>query len=95
MTLTREQIIAFGYDYARQLPNGTWIALTQSLFTLDLCEGLDETGWRQKWMYEDRAAALTDFATWNGEGDPPGLWTKHKPSDRWHPSRAGEQSSAG
>lgn len=87
--LSKEFFQKNGYLDARQLLSGEWLLLGQSLFTWDLHRGADATGWKEKWMYEHKMEALKYFVSWDGEGvDPPGLWTKHKPSDRWHPSRA-------
>lgn len=84
---SQADVIALGYSRARQLPDGTWLALERSLYTLDLYIITDKYSWREKWMYEDPAAAIEDFERYSGTGDPEGLWVKHKPSDRWHPSR--------
>lgn len=90
MALTREAIIQLGYIDARQLPSGEWIALGSSIYTLDLYIGIDETGWRCKWMYP--AAYGRDageaFKHWNGTGHPPGSWVKRKDKhgDAWHPN---------
>lgn len=86
-SLTREELIDCGYLDARQLASGVWIAIGDSIYTRDLYLGMDKTGWRQKWMYEDSRAADQDFAAWDGEGDPPGPWVKSKPDDRWNPKR--------
>jgi hypothetical protein len=55
------------------------------LFTYDLCVGLDETGYRTRFMYPDLGTALVALLAWDGLGDPPGPWIKQKPGDRENP----------
>jgi len=43
-----------------------------------VCVGLDETGYRTRFCYEDKRTALFALLTWDGRGDPPGPWIKEK-----------------
>jgi hypothetical protein len=49
------------------------------------CRAGDRTGVEDGWEYETREAAVADFLTWNGEGDPPGPWIRHPASGRRRP----------
>jgi hypothetical protein len=75
---TEELLLSEGYTNVRQLKDGRWIGLMQMNFTTGLFTGLDETGYSSRYCYEKWAEALTDFAVWEGQGDPPGPWIKHK-----------------
>lgn len=71
-------LITQGYMMPRQLPDGTWIALHQLMYTVGLCYGLDEYGWKKRWCYEDRVQALHALLVWDGKGDPPGPWVARR-----------------
>lgn len=64
----------------RDLDDGRVLVLYPMLFgNLRLCVGPQNEGWYDKgWCYQEpqRRDALTDFATWDGVGDPPGDWHK-------------------
>jgi hypothetical protein len=76
-------IIANGYPFVRQLPDGRWIGVSLFIYTVGLCVELDAFSYRYRYCYaylKDAHAALT---TWDGTGDPPGPWIKLK----GHPTR--------
>jgi hypothetical protein len=76
--LTKEQIEGFGYSFPRLLPTGEWAALCKYFYTVGLLVGLDETGWRTRFCYENFGDALIALAQWDGKGDPCGPWIKNK-----------------
>lgn len=82
----KETILNLGYSYARQLPDGTWLAVQRMLFTAGLFVDLSETGYRTRFCYEREIDALAALMTWDGRGDPPGPWIKEKPSNRLNPA---------
>ena len=64
---------AQGYSWPEKLASGEWAGIRQFMFTWGLCVGLDKTGYRTRFCYEDITDALFALATWDGHGDPPGL----------------------
>lgn len=78
----------WGYAHARQLPSGLWLAVRPQFVTTALCLDIDERvgTYRTRFCYENRFAAVLDFALWDGVGDPPGNWIKQKPEDRMNPN---------
>jgi hypothetical protein len=82
--MTEDEARELGYLMARQLPDGTWIALQRMAYTIALMVGLDPVGYESRYCYEHLGDAFLDYATWDGSGDPPGPWVKHK---GWHGDR--------
>lgn len=80
--MTDEWLKSNRYFFARQIPSGpyqgSWMALTQMLFSVRLVAGMDETGWSCCYDYKNFGDALIDIVTWNGEGDPEGDWLKYR-----------------
>jgi hypothetical protein len=78
----------WGYVHARRLPSGLWLAVKPQLLTTALCLDIDEQhgAYRTRFCYENRFAAVLDFAVWDGDDDPPGNWIKQKPEDRMNPN---------
>jgi len=76
--VTAEFLQSMGYAMPRLLPTGEWAGLRKYIYTVGLCVGLDETGLRTRFCYEDAGQALIALLTWDGEGDPPGHWLKEK-----------------
>lgn len=75
-----------GYDYARLMEDGTWLAIQRMIFYWALTVVEDSTTWRTYYSYNNLADALVAMTTWDGKGDPPGPWMKQKPEDRWNPA---------
>jgi hypothetical protein len=51
------------------------------VFTVGLCYNMQEDMshmYDGRYCYPSHADALEALRTWNGEGDPPGEWIKHK-----------------
>lgn len=74
------------YIAPRQLPNGQWAAIGSLIFTSGLFVGLTKYGYDRRYCYEHQHEALAALDKWNGEGDPPGMWIKEKPSNRINPN---------
>lgn len=83
--LTKAEVLALGYALARPLGNGEWLAVAPQLFTTGLFIVQDRHSCRTRYCYESPIEATRAFLTWDGEGDPPGLWIKQKPEDRLNP----------
>lgn len=80
-----DDVIALGYRRARQLPDGTWLAVKPMLFTTGLFVGLTGDTYERLYCYESYYDALGAVMVWDGNGDPPGKWIKEKPSERLNP----------
>ncbi len=78
--ITREFLMDMGYQFPRQLPDGRWIGVRKMLTTFGLFVGLNEIGNTSRYCctQEHLADLMIDIATWDGKGDPPGMWIKHK-----------------
>lgn len=74
-----------GYENLRVLPDGTTIGTQRMMFTTGLFVGLTLIGYRTRYCYAEEGAAVAACRTWDGKGDPPGLWIKQKPEDRMNP----------
>jgi hypothetical protein len=70
-----------GYILVRRLPTGEWAGLRDFAFTIGLCVGLDDTGYRARYCFESAAQAVVALTIWGGEGHPQG-WIKVKGRDR-------------
>lgn len=73
-----EALTQDGYQHLRVLPNGLVIGTHKMLFTTGLFVGLDRTGYRYRYCYENENDAMLAATLWDGEGDPPLLWIKRK-----------------
>ena len=74
-----------GYSCIRLMPNGQIYGVQKFLFTYGLMINLSFVGYERRYCYQREVAAATALVMWDGEGDPPGLWIKEKPSDRLGP----------
>ena len=73
------------YSHWRDIPGQGWCAIHQYAYTYGLVCGITEIDWQHRYCFEHQHDALHALTTWDGEGDPPGPWIKHKPSDRMGP----------
>lgn len=76
--MTPGEIADLGYEYARLLPTGEWVALNRFLFTVGLLVGIDRVGYRTRFCYPSWRTAMDALMVWDGTGDPPGRWIKEK-----------------
>lgn len=67
-----------GFIAARELPDGTWIAVGRLLFTWALYVRVDMIGYDHRYCFETEADALVALATWDGVEHPNGPWIKRK-----------------
>jgi len=75
-----------GYTRCRRLPTGEIAGILPQIYTVGLCVGLNEIGYRTRFCYEHRNDALAALESWDGRRDPPGPWIKQKPEDRLNPA---------
>lgn len=74
-----------GYLHYTEYPHGTNAALLPLLYTCALVTGLDTTGYRDRWCYQDAVSALAALAAWDGVGEPMG-WHRHPATGRRRPA---------
>lgn len=77
--LARAQRIAKANEYIDvKVMNGKIYGVLRFIYTTAIMVGVDEIGYQYRYCYPNYADALADFATWDGNGDPPGNWIKRK-----------------
>jgi tRNA-dihydrouridine synthase len=75
----RKYLEANGYYNIRQMPDGTWTALVDMMFTTALCVRLDAYGYDKRYCYADpNQAAIEIEKLENGDQEPEG-WTRRLP----------------
>lgn len=78
---------AMGYLIPLEIPGRGVCAIMRQLFTVAIVYGIDEHGFEGRYCYPSMQQAIFAFSDWiydwDGIGDPPGDWIKHK-------GRAGE-----
>ena len=84
--MTKRESQWLGYEGARRLGDGRWIAVRKIGRTFDLFVGLDHFHCQCRYCYSLQADALYACRTWNGNADPPGDWI----ALLGHPERHGE-----
>jgi hypothetical protein len=67
-----------GYTDLKVLPGRGVVGLSKLIFTTGIVYGLDEFGYRGRYCYHTMAEAEQALRDWDGNGDPPGNWAKHK-----------------
>jgi hypothetical protein len=87
--MDEKQLAEWGYAMPRLLPTGEWAGLRRMAYTVGLMVGLDETGYRHRYCYENAGDAFIAILQWDGKGDPCGPWIKNKgaPGGDRHNSR--------
>ena len=74
------------YFGIKEIPGRGFCAVHNYLFTTGLLYGLDFQGLEGRYCYKNPVEAVVALHLWDGQGDPPGNWIKHK-------GRAGEWSN--
>lgn len=67
-----------GYLVTNRIEGHGLCGVLPMAFTYGLMLGLTETGYESRYCYEHRDDAIHALAIWDGTGDPPGPWIKHK-----------------
>jgi hypothetical protein len=82
-----------GFLVLRLLPNGRIAGLLPMIFTVGVAVDVEADGtYSSRWCYPDLASAAQGLLDWDGTGDPPGPWLKHKGApggDRSNPTIGG------
>ncbi len=60
------------------LASGELVGLRGFMFTVGLCVGLRDDGYRIRYCYPCWESAAAALAVWDGKGDPSGPWIKAK-----------------
>lgn len=72
------QLTIDGYFDIKEIPYRGLCGLSYMAFTVGLFYGLDQTGYRGRYCYDNLREAINAIDAWKGPGDPPGEWIKHK-----------------
>lgn len=67
-----------GYSSLREIPGRGWCGIKQMMYTTRLCYGLTEYGIEGGYCYESFYEATIALHVWDGIGDAPFGWIKHK-----------------
>jgi hypothetical protein len=82
----QEILESHGYHFLREIPGRGWCGIEPMLYTWGLFYGLDEWTREGRYCFKCLTEAKAALKEWDGVGDPPGDWIKHK-------GRAGEYSN--
>lgn len=72
------ELTRMDYVCLRYVPGRGVCALGRMGFTMGLFYGLDFDRYQGRYCFESKFEALQALITWDGTGDPPGDWIKHK-----------------
>lgn len=64
---------------------GRWTAICPLIFEWRVVTDLDHAGWSEAWDFKTATEAQQAMLAWDGVGDLPGPWLKHRPSERRGP----------
>jgi hypothetical protein len=67
-----------GYYDLKRLAGRGICGIRSAIFTSDLCYGCDIEGFQGRYCFQTPGEARKSLKEWNGQGDPPGNWIKHK-----------------
>lgn len=76
----RDYLTENGYYNLRIVPGRGICGLMEFVYTIGLCEGLDEMGYQGRWCYDkkDILQSVIAITIWDGLNDPVGDWIKYK-----------------
>lgn len=84
--MTEQQVLDQGYQYARQLPDGTWMAVAQMAYNGRLFYNLDYIGFEACYCYKTVADAILAMVMFDPEVDEePQGWFKDPMNNRIRP----------
>ena len=67
-----------GYYEIREIEGIGLCGLFKFIFTTGLVIGIDEIGYYGRYCYSTEREAIEALNSWDGKGDPSGLWLKYK-----------------
>lgn len=72
--LTKAEIEEMGYRNARLLPDGTWAATIELMFTRAICTNITALSYSYRWCFEDRDRAIEELNKLEAMDDHPTGW---------------------
>jgi len=84
LPVTKESVLEYDPDWIefRDIPNKGLCGIKRMAFTVGLCYNLNNNivsaNYEGRYCFHTKAQALEALNTWDGTGDPPGNWIKHK-----------------
>lgn len=76
--MNKEELEAQGYQHVRMLPDGTYAATLELLFTRAICTGLTWQGWAYRWCFADRELAVRELEKLQAMDDAPTGWVARR-----------------
>lgn len=67
-----------GYCHLTEINGRGVCGVMRFMFTYGLVYGLDESGYKGRYCFDNAIEAAVSLAVWSGSGDPSGKWIKHK-----------------
>jgi hypothetical protein len=67
-----------GYSFIVRVRGRGICGVGRLVYTVGLFYGLGELDYQGRYCYESLFEAINDLTCWDGTGDPPGDWIKHK-----------------
>jgi hypothetical protein len=67
-----------GFEGVKYIQGKGYCGVQKYAFTYGLVYNIDITGYQGRYCYPNKFNALAALQIWDGQGDPPGLWIKHK-----------------
>jgi len=77
--LSKKYFLSMGYSQPKQLEDGWWVAFVPLMFTTGLCMGLDETGWKKRYCFEDKEKAQEEYNKLKFSYQVPQGWIARRP----------------
>lgn len=82
MPMTKEQVEALGYELARQLEDGAWVAIAPMIYTTAILVDIDPLAYDHRFCFERRADAEREILLMKNVDDEPTGYIKRKPDGR-------------
>jgi len=70
-----------GYVQLKEIEGRGICGVRKFIFTYGLIYGLDESGFKGRWCYDNYVEPVVALHNWDGIGDPKGNWIKYKGED--------------
>lgn len=78
MMMTKEEVEALGYEQARQLPDGAWVAIARMIYTTAIVVDIDLLCYDHRFCFEHRADAEREILRMSAVDDEPAGYIKRK-----------------
>lgn len=70
-----------GFTQLREVEGRGICGIMRFMFTVGLVYGLDTTGYKGRWCYDNAIEPIAALSIWDGKDDPIGNWIKYKGED--------------